>query len=52
MEDNTRKKESWIDNYVAVIIRYYNENSNTFDIDIYINEKDMLHRIKLLQSLT
>lgn len=34
MEDNTRKKESRIDNYVAVIIRYYNENSNMFDIDI------------------
>jgi len=31
-KDNTRKKESQINDYV--IIRYYNGNGNTFDIDM------------------
>jgi len=47
MKDNTRKKESQIKDHV--IIRYYNGNSNTFDIDTRKKKSVVLHNS--LQSL-
>lgn len=47
MKDNTRKKESQVDDYL--IIRYYNENGNTFDTDMRKKKRVASHNS--LQSL-